>query len=95
MDLQTLRHHYFTIPSRSSPLFMDSGTPDILMLSAMPPTAATFIFMASVSCPSFTKHLVGHLGKTSPAQATVLLAPQLGPPSSFYGRRKRPMGARH
>ena len=40
---------------------MDSGTPDILMVSAMPPMAATFIFMAS-SCP---RHLFGHLGKTS------------------------------
>ena len=48
-----------------SPLFMDSGTPDILMVSAMPPMAATFIFMAS-SCP---RHLLGHLGKTRVAQA--------------------------
>ena len=47
-----------------SPRFIDSGTPDILMVSAMPPMAATFIFMAS-SCP---RHLVGHLGKTRVAQ---------------------------
>ena len=71
---------------QSSPLFMDSGTPDILMVSAMPPMAATFIFMAS-SCP---RHLFGHLGKTREAQVAALPAPQPGP-SSFYGRRKRPM----
>ena len=75
-------------PPPRSPLFMDSGTPDILMVSAMPPMAATFIFMAS-SCP---RHLFGHLGKTSPAQAAALPPPQPGP-SSFYGRRKRPMRA--
>ena len=68
---------------------MDSGTPDILMVSAMPPMAATFIFMAS-SCP---RHLFGHLGKTRVAQAAALPPPLPPGPSSFYGRRKRPMRA--